>query len=58
MRPTENRKTNLDAADANLLAAMSAERRAAVRALIASGEASSAQHAIFMHATRLIQLPD
>jgi len=53
----DSRKSSLERTDANLLAAMSPARRAAVMALIASGEASTAQHALFLEAARLVTLP-
>jgi hypothetical protein len=44
--------------DANIPAVMSAQRNAAIAALIAAGEVTSFQHARFMAAAGLISLPD
>jgi hypothetical protein len=58
VRPTDLRKSNIQTSDAKLLETMSAQRRAAIMAIVEAGEASSVQHALFLEVARLIKLPD
>lgn len=57
MQTINTRQSNIEMADKAILATMPEQRKAAIAALIATGEIASAQHATFMSATRLIKLP-
>lgn len=58
MQTARTSYSNIEAADKEVLAKLSERRKAAIATLIAAGEVTSAQHAMFMAATGLLKLPE